>query len=134
MDKNIFNRHAWGCIFYIGNKKNPSFKIRIKSFKWMKRHIEEKGYSINKRGLEIVKLHIKLHEIGHFAYKHYINVGKEDYYEGKITEEYEAWLYASKCLKSPISILKTILITSEDAELISLLESELNPTDDELNW
>ena len=127
-------RDTWGCINYLEDK---TFKIKTKSINWIKKNTTpECGI----KTARTIKLHIILHEIGHYAcehYRHFLNQKPDMEEEFVLQTEYEAWLYASQCLKNPLSILKTIAYTTENIDLLMILEAKLNPEDkegEEFNW
>ena len=95
---------GWGCVDYVmdENKNLLSYIIKIKSIKY-------------------------IHEMGHIACGHYRHCNDDLDYNDYTTQEIEAWLYASQCLKEPASVLKSIALTNtEDVEILANLEEHFN--------
>lgn len=111
----------WGyCNYYTDDYINIlEFEINVKNVNQIKKVLD-----IDDKKAKIIRLHIILHELGHIACKHF-NKKCDDVYESQ-QQEVEAWLYASKCLKNPESILETVFETSENADIFSTLSESLD--------
>lgn len=119
---------GWGCVDYVmdENKNLLSYIIKIKSIPYiMKEAIL--GDGCDRKTAKFIRLHIILHEMGHIACGHYRRCNDHKDYNEYVTQEEEAWLYASQCLKEPVSVLKSIAMTNtEDVEILADLEEHFN--------
>jgi hypothetical protein len=108
---------AWGMMRYRISEDKAEYQFRIKEERWIRNHILSDTFNIKE-----IRLHVLLHELGHIAMKDFDKY-TDDY--ARTVAEAKAWVYASKCLKKPESVINTILSTSEDYEIVDIVQGRL---------